>query len=199
MIFEYIHSKNIIYRDLKPENILIDKNGYVKLVDFGLAKNCEDKTYTLCGTQGYIAPEVISNIGHGKPADWWTLGILIYEMNTGIDPFSDDDPLKIYQKVLKGKICFPLSINTNAKSILKYLLQVDVSKRYGNLKKGIQDIKNHKYFKEIEWSALLENKIEAPYIPKVSSQNDVSSFKIYPDSDNPVQSIKFSDDPFIDW
>ena len=107
MMFEYLHSKNIIYRDLKPENILIDDEGYLKLTDFGFAKYCETRTYTLCGTPEYLAPEVLLNKGHGKPVDWWTLGILTYEMIAGIDPFNDDDPMAISQKILKGKIKFP--------------------------------------------------------------------------------------------
>jgi serine/threonine protein kinase len=110
-IFEYLHSKNIIYRDLKPENVLINTNGYLKLADFGFAKIIDGKTYTLCGTPEYLAPEIILNKGHGKPVDWWTLGILIYEMLVGIDPFNDDDPMMIYQKIIKGKIKFPKSID----------------------------------------------------------------------------------------
>jgi len=93
IMFEYMHSKNIIYRDLKPENILIDEEGYLKLTDFGFAKFCEGKTYTLCGTPEYLAPEVLLNKGHSKPVDWWTLGILTYEMVAGIDPFNADDPM----------------------------------------------------------------------------------------------------------
>ena len=81
-------------------------------------------------------------IGHGKAVDWWTLGILIYEMNAGIDPFSDEDPMGIYQKILKGKIKFPKDFCKNAKSIVKHLVVADLSKRYGNLKKG----KNSKNF-----------------------------------------------------
>ena len=84
-IFEYLHSKNIIYRDLKPENILIHKSGYLKLTDFGFAKIVEGRTYTLCGTPEYLAPEIILNKGHGKPVDWWTCGILLYEMIAGIE------------------------------------------------------------------------------------------------------------------
>lgn len=95
-IFEYLHTKNIIYRDLKPENLLIAEDGYLKLTDFGFAKVVEGRTYTLCGTPEYLAPEILLNKGHGKAVDWWTLGILIYEMNAGIDPFSDEDPMAIY-------------------------------------------------------------------------------------------------------
>ena len=86
----------ILIRDLKPENILIDDEGYLKLTDFGFAKYVESRTYTLCGTPEYLAPEMLLNKGHGKPVDWWTFGILLYEMLAGIDPFSDDDPMLIY-------------------------------------------------------------------------------------------------------
>ena len=126
-MFEYMHSKNIIYRDLKPENILIDEEGYLKLTDFGFAKFCEGKTYTLCGTPEYLAPEVLLNKGHSKPVDWWTLGILTYEMIAGIDPFNADDPMQIYQNILKGKVKFPKDFDSNAKSLVKHLLVADVA------------------------------------------------------------------------
>ena len=168
-MFEYLHSKNIIYRDLKPENILIDKTGYLKLTDFGFAKICEGRTYTLCGTPEYLAPEILLNKGHGKPVDWWTFGVLVYEMNAGIDPFNDEDPMLIYQKILKGKFKFPQSFNSNAKSLVKHLLEADLSKRYGNLKGGVSDIKNHRFFKGLDWDNLVNLKINPPYVPKVSS------------------------------
>ena len=106
-MFEYLHSKNIIYRDLKPENLLIDNNGYLLLTDFGFAKYCEGRTFTLCGTPEYLAPEVLANKGHGKPVDWRGLGILTYEQIVGVEIFNDDDPMAIYQKILKGKVKFP--------------------------------------------------------------------------------------------
>ena len=199
-IFEYIHSKNIIYRDLKPENILITKSGYLKLTDFGFAKYLDnDKTYTLCGTPEYLAPEIILNKGHGKPVDWWTMGILLYEMLIGIDPFSDDDPMAIYQKIVKGKIHFPKDIDKNAKSLIKHLLNGDTTKRFGCLKNGVKDIATHRFFDKFDWRNFVYRKMAPPYIPKIGSSNDTSNFLKYPDSDKECTPLDKSEDPFLGW
>lgn len=198
-IFEYLHGKNIVYRDLKPENILIEKTGYLKLTDFGFAKIIEGRTYTLCGTPEYLAPEIILNKGHGKPVDWWTTGILLYEMIAGIDPFSDDDPMMVYQKILKGKIKFPSTFDSNAKSLVKHLLEADLTKRYGNLKGGVSDIKGHRLFKNLDFTLLSQKQLPPPYIPKVKNNSDIGNFANYPDSDKVAVSVKKSDDPFLDW
>ena len=199
-IFEYIHSKNIIYRDLKPENILITKSGYLKLTDFGFAKYLDnDKTYTLCGTPEYLAPEIILNKGHGKPVDWWTMGILLYEMLIGIDPFSDDDPMAIYQKIVKGKLHFPKDIDKNAKSLIKHLLNGDTTKRFGCLKNGVKDIATHRFFDKFNWRNFVYRKMAPPYIPKIGSSNDTSNFLKYPDSDKECTPLDKSEDPFLGW
>ena len=134
------------------------------LTDFGFAKVVDSRTYTLCGTPEYLAPEVLMNKGHGKPVDWWCLGILVYEMLAGIDPFNDDDPMGIYQKILKGKIKFPRDFDKKAKSLVKHLLVADTSKRYGCMKQGAQDIKDHKWFiDEFSWDEVEEKTFPAPY------------------------------------
>jgi len=186
---------------LKPENLLICADGYSKLTDFGFAKVVEpgSRTYTLCGTPEYIAPEVLLNKGHGKPVDWWTLGILIYEMIVGYPPFVDEDPMGIYQKILSGKIVFPKLFDKNAKGLVKKLLTADLGKRYGNLKNGVDDIKQHKWFKDINWADLLDKKVAAPFKPTVKSQSDTSNFDDYPDSDELPPVVNPAQDPFNNW
>jgi len=199
--FAHIHSKNIIHRDLKPENILLAPNGYSKLTDFGFAKIIEPgtRTYTLCGTPEYIAPEVLLNKGHGKPVDWWTLGILIYEMICGQPPFCDEDPMGIYQKILAGKVYFPKYFDKNAKALVKKLLTADLSKRYGNLKDGPQDILTHKWFCTLDFTALESYSVPSPYMPAMKDASDVSNYDDIPDSRELPPSVPDASDPFVDW
>lgn len=198
-IFEYCHSKNIVYQNLKPENILLSSDGYLKLTDFGFAKVIEHRTYTLCGTPEYIAPEVLLHKGHGKPVDWWTLGILIYEMIVGYPPFVDEDPMGIYQKILRGKIVFPRIFDNDAKGLVKKLLTADLGKRFGNLKNGVDDIKQHKWFNTVNWQDLYDKKVGAPMKPKIASEKDTSNFDDYPDSDEQAPAVSASEDPFTAW
>mmetsp|Transcript_6597 Transcript_6597/g.11590 ORF Transcript_6597/g.11590 Transcript_6597/m.11590 type:complete len:320 (-) Transcript_6597:1810-2769(-) len=198
-MLEYMHSLNIVYRDLKPENLLIAADGYLKLTDFGFAKVVTGRTYTLCGTPEYLAPEILLNKGHGKPVDWWTLGIIIYEMVAGIDPFNDDDPMQIYQKILKGRVRFPRNFDAAAKSLVKHLLVSDLSKRFGNLKRGVEDIKTHRFFTGLDWQRLLNKDLHMPYIPHLTEASDASHFAKYPDSPTLPQSVRPQVDPFLQW
>ncbi|RKP20780.1 Pkinase-domain-containing protein [Rozella allomycis CSF55] len=195
--FEYLHSKDIIYRDLKPENLLIDKNGHVKITDFGFAKFVPEVTWTVCGTPDYLAPEIIqSKVGYGKAVDWYTLGVLIYEMLAGFPPFQDDDHFRLYEKILSGKVGFPSHFDPAAKDLLKKLLTPDITKRYGNLKNGANDIKQHKWFSGIDWKKLSKCQIAAPYIPMVKGDGDASNFERYPEDHEPYGIT--ANDPYRD-
>jgi len=199
--FANIHTKNIIHRDLKPENILLMPNGYSKLTDFGFAKILEPgtRTYTLCGTPEYIAPEVLLNKGHGKAVDWWTLAILIYEMVVGQPPFCDEEPMGIYQKILAGKVYFPKHFDKNAKGLVKRMLTADLSKRYGNLKEGSADVLGHPWFATINYTELENMAIPAPFKPKQKDEHDTSNYEDIPDSTSLPQPVPAVLDPFTDW
>ena len=201
IFIEYMHSLDYIYRDLKPENLLLDRQGYVKITYFGFAKKVTFKTYTLCGTPEYIAPEVLLNKGHGKGVDWWTLGILLYEMMVGRPPFVDDDPMGIYQQVLAGKIRFPRYFDRNPRSLVKKLLVSDLTKRYGCLKGGADYVKKHKWFTDFDWEGLVARRLTPPIIPVVANDGDTSNFDPYPDSleDPPIPSFPQGKDPFLQF
>ena len=179
-VFEYMHSKDICYRDLKPENLMIDAQGYIKMVDFGFAKVVTSKTFTLCGTPEYMAPEILLRRGHNKSVDYWATGILIYECETGNTPFADYenyDNAVICQKILRSTLKFPSGINKDAKSLITRLLHRDVSKRFGCMARGTKDIKEHDYYNygSFNWNHLISKKLKAPYVPKVSKAKGIST------------------------
>ncbi|XP_060792710.1 cAMP-dependent protein kinase catalytic subunit PRKX-like isoform X1 [Neoarius graeffei] len=207
---EYLHSKDIVYRDLKPENILLDREGHVKLTDFGFAKKVVDRTCTLCGTPEYLAPEIIQGKGHGLAVDWWALGILIFEMLSGYPPFFDDNPFGIYQKVLSAKLNIPRQLDfyvhiiletdcqetvtvpdnvhystvgsiARLRDLIKKLLVVDKTKRLGNLRGGAEDVKSHKWFRSVDWEVVPQRKLKPIIIPEVAHEGDPSNFEAYPE------------------
>ena len=212
LAIDHLHKHNILYRDLKPENILLDEIGHIKLTDFGLSKimnNIEkDKTYTVCGTPVYVAPEVLTGQGYDKLVDWWSLGVLLYEFLAGYSPYREAKnrvDIKIYKKKLKQD---PLISNT-AFDLINKLCQPNVRLRLG---KNSKDIKNHKFFESIDWVKLEKKEITPPFKPKIRYQGDVRNFdKMFTDMPitstlgtkeqllNPSSTIKNTKNTYIDF
>ena len=176
---EYLHNHGIIYRDIKPENILIEEDGYLKLIDFGMAKILEgdEKATSFCGTPEYLAPEIITGEGHNKNADWWSYGTLMFEMLFGIPPFFSDNVEKMYEYITKAEVRFPkkIQVSDSAKDLLLKLLIKDQNKRLG-AKGGFEEIKKHDFFKGFDFDKLLKKEIEAPFKPVLKDSLDVSNF-----------------------
>ncbi|XP_045916763.1 cGMP-dependent protein kinase 1 [Micropterus dolomieu] len=164
--YAYLHKKNIMYRDLKPENLMMDVKGYIKLVDFGFAKELVrgEKTYSFVGTPEYMAPEIIKNQGHDFAVDFWSLGVLIFELLVGSPPFSSSEPQKIYAKILDGVLKYPPYLSEAAKSIISKMCRPRPGQRLGNTKNGIKDVRNHRWFSSMNWHKLRMGQLNAPTV-----------------------------------
>lgn len=176
---ECLHGFNVIYRDLKPENILLDYSGHIALCDFGLCKldmKDEDRTNTFCGTPEYLAPELLLGQGYTKTVDWWTLGVLLYEMLTGLPPFYDENTNEMYRKILSEPLHFPSSdiVPPSAKDLLTKLLNRKPEQRLGA--NGASEIKAHPFFHSIDWRKLLQRKYEPTFKPNVTDALDTKNF-----------------------
>lgn len=188
--FEYMHGKDIIYRDLKPENLVLERNGYLKITDFGFAKHTHGKTFTLCGTPDYLAPEIVTGQGHGKGADWWTLGVFIYELLASVSPFYNSDALMMYRAIVRGKYRTPKYFSEEVEDLVGKLLYRRATKRYGIINGGVDLIKNHAWFQGFDWKACAKNQLEAPHIPNVDSKRDFSNFKQIQDNGGSMKACK---------
>ncbi|KAF9183195.1 AGC protein kinase Gad8 [Haplosporangium sp. Z 11] len=187
---ECLHGFNVVYRDLKPENILLDYTGHIALCDFGLCKlgmTETETTNTFCGTPEYLAPELLLGQGYTKTVDWWTLGVLLYEMLTGLPPFYDENIHEMYRKILQDELRFPDEVAPEARSLLSALLTRDPNQRLGN--SGSSAIKQHPFFKPISFPHLMAKKIQPPFKPSVSSAIDTSNFDEEFTSEEPLDSV----------
>lgn len=178
LALEYLHDNDIVYRDLKPENILLDANGNIALCDFGLSKaDLKDRTNTFCGTTEYLAPELLlDETGYTKMVDFWSLGVLIFEMCCGWSPFFAEDNQKMYQKIAFGKVKFPRDVlSPEGRSFVKGLLNRNPRHRLGAIDDG-RELRAHPFFNDVDWEAVRQKKIPPPFKPHLLSETDTSNF-----------------------
>lgn len=180
LAIEHLHNNDIVYRDLKPENILLDANGHIALCDFGLSKanlTKNDTTNTFCGTTEYLAPEVLlDEAGYTKMVDFWSLGVLVFEMCCGWSPFYAEDTQQMYKNIAFGKVRFPKdTLSAEGRSFVKGLLNRNPRHRLGATKDAME-LMEHPFFRDIDWSALSKKLITPPFKPKLKSDTDVSYF-----------------------
>lgn len=194
----HLHSLGLIYRDLKPENILIDLKGHIKLTDFGLTKEVSDDqtATTFCGTPEYLAPEMLQRQPYTKAVDWWSYGVLIFEMLTGLPPFYDENVNTMYKAILSDDIEFPSSMSPEVVDFITKLLDRNPSTRLGGGDSDVEEIKKHPFFAMLDWKAVYEKKYQPEWLPPIADETDVSLFDEEFTGETPAYS--FEDGSLID-
>lgn len=182
----FLHDHGVVYRDLKPENMLLTGEGHIKITDFGFAKSLRpgEKTFTLCGTPEYLAPEVIQQRGHSFACDWWGVGILIYEMTCGHAPFMDQNPFKLYEKIIHNQVAFPDYFDPTLEQLVLGMLDKDANTRFDK-----EHIMRHEVFLNVDWTVVGSGCLQPPFVPTVRAADDTSNFDDYPDDftqENPL-------------
>lgn len=198
MAIGYLHELGVIYRDLKLENLLLDKEGHIKLTDFGLCKEeitYGDTTRTFCGTPEYLAPEVLEDNDYGRAVDWWGVGVVMYEMMCGRLPFYSRDHEVLFELILMEEVKFPARLSTDAKGLLTGLLIKDPTQRLGGGTDDYKEVKTHVFFSTINFDDLMAKKIEPPFKPEVGDATDVSNFDTDFTSEDPTLTPPDDNDP----
>nr|XP_023680504.1 RAC-beta serine/threonine-protein kinase isoform X1 [Paramormyrops kingsleyae] len=176
---EYLHSRDVVYRDLKLENLMLDKDGHIKITDFGLCKEgiTDGATMkTFCGTPEYLAPEVLEDNDYGRAVDWWGLGVVMYEMMCGRLPFYNQDHERLFELILMEEIRFPRNLSPEAKALLAGLLKKDPKQRLGGGTDDAKEVMTHRFFSSINWQDVLQKKLTPPFKPQVTSETDTRYF-----------------------
>jgi len=173
----YLHKQGVIYRDLKLENLILDNQGHVKIVDFGLSKDQiygERVARTMCGTPAYMAPEVFIKREYGRSVDWWSLGIVIFEMATGELPFYSEEREEMFRKIFKEKLRFPLNNNLSQslKSLISHLLKKSESRRLGSGEGDANEVMAAPFFSGIAWNLLEKKRLTPPFKPQLRHETD---------------------------
>uniref|UniRef100_A0AAX7T2B8 Protein kinase C n=1 Tax=Astatotilapia calliptera TaxID=8154 RepID=A0AAX7T2B8_ASTCA len=172
---QFLHSKGIIYRDLKLDNVMLDCDGHIKIADFGMCKENvfgDNRATTFCGTPDYIAPEILLGQKYSFSVDWWSFGVLLYEMLIGQSPFHGDDEDELFESIRMDTPHYPRWISKESKDLLERLFERDPTRRIGI----VGNIRLHPFFKSINWQALEMREVEPPFKPKVKAPNDCSNF-----------------------